>query len=278
MSTIESRYDIHDPDVVSAIDDVPLWSALFGMKLLEVVKFRKHVRVLDIGSGTGFPVVELSQRLGETCRVYGIDPWTEAVERARAKIRTWGLTNVEILEGHAESLPFPDGHFGLIVSNNGTNNVDDEERTFGEIARVAEPGAQIVLTMNLPETMVEFYDTYRSVLGARGMNAEIEKLDAHIHAKRKPLEHTRALLERGGLEIVAVHEDAFTFRYADGTTMLHHFTIQLAFLASWVGILRPEEVSPVMAAVEGELNALAEREGEIRLTIPWVCVDALRLG
>ncbi len=74
MSTIESRYDVHDPDVVSAIDDAPLWSAPFGMKLLEVVKLRKQIRALNIGSGMGFPIIELSQRLGETCRVYGIDP------------------------------------------------------------------------------------------------------------------------------------------------------------------------------------------------------------
>ncbi len=45
-----------------------------------------------------------------------------------------------------------------------------------------------------------------------------------------------------------------------------------------MGILEPEDVSPVMEAVEGELNALAEREGEITLTIPWVCVDARRPG
>ena len=72
MSQIEGEYDINDPDVVSAIDDTPLWSAPFGMKLLDRVRLRRDLRVLDIGSGLGFPIVELSQRLGETCEVFGI--------------------------------------------------------------------------------------------------------------------------------------------------------------------------------------------------------------
>ena len=62
------------------------------------------------------------------------------------------------------------------MSNNGTNNVDDEEKVFAELGRVARRGAQMVLTMNLPDTMKEFYDTFEEVLADRGMSAEIERL------------------------------------------------------------------------------------------------------
>jgi ubiquinone/menaquinone biosynthesis C-methylase UbiE len=273
MALLKTEYDIDDPDVVSAIDDLPLWSAPFGMKLLEVVTLRKNIRALDIGSGLGFPVIELSQRLGPTCQVYGIDPWTAAVDRARLKIRTWHISNLEILEGHAESLPFQDNYFGLVISNNGTNNVDDEEQCYAEIGRVAERGAQVVLTMNLPDTMLEFYSTYRDVLRRYGKHEEVEKLDAHILEKRKPLAHTRALIERAGLELLQVHEGSFSLRYADGTAMLNHFTIKLAFLAPWIRILQPDDVTPLMADLERELNAIAERDGELSLAVPWVCLD-----
>ena len=168
MSQIESEYDVHDANVVSAIDDLPLWSAPFGLALLDAVEMRGSMRVLDVGSGMGFPIVDLSQRLGPTSRVYGIVPWTVANERTRMKLRTWGIDNVEIVEGVVEEMPFDDGFFDLVVSNNGTNNVDDEGRAFAEIARVAAPGAQFVLTVNMPETMMEFYEVYRGVLRNRG--------------------------------------------------------------------------------------------------------------
>jgi arsenite methyltransferase len=273
MGILEGEYDVNDPDVVSAIDDAPLWSAPFGMKLLEVVELRKNIRALDIGIGTGFPGVELSQRLGKTCEVFGIDPWVAAVERTRLKIRTWGITNLHVVEGHAESMPFDDEHFDLIISNNGTNNVDDEKRAFAEIGRVAAPGAQLVLTMNLPDTMIEFYRVYRDVLKRENKREEIGKLDAHIHEKRKPIAHTRAVIEGAGFEITGVHEGTFTWRYADGTTMLDHFTIKLAFLAPWIRILRAQDVEGVMSAVRQDLDRIAERDGAFRLTVPWVCFD-----
>jgi arsenite methyltransferase len=61
-------------------DELPLWSAPFGIKLLEEVPLRKNIRALDIGFGTGFPLLELAQQLGASSVVYGIDPWEEAVE------------------------------------------------------------------------------------------------------------------------------------------------------------------------------------------------------
>jgi SAM-dependent methyltransferase len=273
MGRLESEYDVYDPDVVSVIDDAPLWSAPFGLRLLEVVRMRKNIRALDIGSGLGFPLIELAQRLGATCKVYGIDPWTPANERARMKVRVWKLDNVEIVAGNAEHMPFSDDFFELVVSNNGTNNVDDEEQTFHEVSRVARPGAQIVLTMNLPETMNEFYQVYRDVLQRENRNDELERLEAHIHHKRKPLPHTLSLIESVGLEVVDVHHDSFSLRYSDGSTMLGSPFIKLAFIQSWKDVLAPKDVGPVFEVIEGELNRLAEASGELRLTVPWVCLN-----
>jgi SAM-dependent methyltransferase len=273
VGRLESEYDVDDPDVVSVIDDAPLWSAPFGLGLLEAVRMRKNIRALDIGSGLGFPLIELAQRLGATCKVYGIDPWTPANDRARMKVRAWRLDNVEVVPGNAEHLPFADGFFELVVSNNGTNNVDDEANTFREISRVAKPGAQIVLTMNLPETMNEFYQVYRGVLQSRNRNDELERLEAHIHQKRKPLRHTLSLIESVGLKVINVHHDSFSLRYSDGSAMLDSPLIKLAFLRSWTDVLAPSDVGPVFEVIEGELNRLAEVSGELHLTVPWVCLD-----
>jgi len=273
---LKSQYDLNHPGIVSAIDDVPLWSAPFGLKLLDVVQLHRNIRALDIGSGLGFPLLELSQRLGPTCEVYGIDPWRAAVLRARQKILVWELSHVTIVEGKAESLPFDDRHFDLVVSNNGTNNVDDERRTFEEIRRVARPDAQIVLTMNLPDTMKEFYEVYRQVLQASGKHAEIEKLAAHIHEKRKPLSHTQALIHSVGLDVLRVDEATFSLRYADGSAMLSSSLIQLGFLEPWKSILDPEDRGPIFEALETELNRLAASQGELCLTVPWACFDLRR--
>jgi ubiquinone/menaquinone biosynthesis C-methylase UbiE len=276
MSEFLSDFDVSDRDVVSSIDDLPLWSAPFGLKLLDVVAMRPGIHALDVGCGFGFPLVDLSQRLGPTCTMVGIDPWTAALERVRLKVRTWGITNVELVEGGAESMPFDDASFDLIVSNNGTNNVDDEPRVFAEIARVAKPGAQFAFTVNLPGTMREFYDVFRAVLRERGDGAAAERLDAHIHEKRKPAEHVTATVQAAGFEVRDVHKSEFSFRYIDGTAMLNHFFIRLAFAAPWKAVLEPDDADGVFAALEARLNRAAQAHDELRVTIPWICVDCRR--
>ena len=70
-------YDINDPDFVAVYDDLPLWSAPFGLMLFDTIQYRPDLTVLDIGCGTGFPLIELAGRLGDSCRLVGIDPFVE---------------------------------------------------------------------------------------------------------------------------------------------------------------------------------------------------------
>lgn len=64
--------DLNAATVVDAYDELPLWSALFGALLLRHVPLRPARVALDIGCGTGFPLLELALRLGPTAHVYAI--------------------------------------------------------------------------------------------------------------------------------------------------------------------------------------------------------------
>jgi len=139
------KVDLNDHSLVSLLDELPLWSAPFGLKLLEKVVPRKNMTVLDFGYGTGFPLLELAMRLGDTCKVYGIDPWQAATARAKEKIRLYGINNVELLNiGETQniaSLQSLGQSFDLIVSNNGLNNVEDMESASRILSHTALPMA-----------------------------------------------------------------------------------------------------------------------------------------
>lgn len=57
--------DYQSGEVVNIFDAASLWAAPFGRLLLENIPMRAQSQVLDIGFGTGFPLIELSQRFGE---------------------------------------------------------------------------------------------------------------------------------------------------------------------------------------------------------------------
>ena len=76
----ELRYDLNAPSLVSACDELPLWPAPFGLHLLDTVRL-KYVHASDRECGTGFPLLELAERLGTFCRVFGIDLRDAAIVR-----------------------------------------------------------------------------------------------------------------------------------------------------------------------------------------------------
>ena len=59
---IKTNYDLNDKEIISAIDELSLWAAPFGLKLLETIKLKKNITALDIGFGLGFPLLEVGDR------------------------------------------------------------------------------------------------------------------------------------------------------------------------------------------------------------------------
>jgi arsenite methyltransferase len=277
-TTIMKKYfsvgaDINNNDFVSCIDDLPLWSAPFGLSLLDAVEMKTGLRVLDIGCGCGFPLIELAQRLGNTCRLTGLDPWEAALNRVRLKLLYNQITNVEVLNGTAERLPFNDGCYTLIVSNNGLNNVEDPKQAFRECSRVAAPGAQLVLAQNLEGSMIEFYAIFEKLLYANSMHAEIAALKRHICRKRRPAQEVASMLEKNQFTICRQTEQAFYLRFLSAEAMFNHSLIRFWFADSWVKIVPEERKDEIFSQVEQELDRLATEKGEIRLTIPYVVID-----
>src|SRR5664280_2828971 len=76
--------DFDFTEYVNVSDECSIWSAPFGLKLLDYIDYKQNISALDIGFGTGFPLTEIALRLGESSTVYGIDPWTVSYTHLRA--------------------------------------------------------------------------------------------------------------------------------------------------------------------------------------------------
>ncbi len=275
MSTyLSSTFQSDNPQHVSALDELPVWSAPFGQLLLETVPLKKNINALDIGYGTGYPLIELAARSGTSCRFYGVDIWRQGAQRARQKISVHGLKNLTLLLGRAENLPFHNEYFDLITSNNGLNNVENLEKSLAECFRTCKKSGRLIFTINLPETMKEFYMIFESVLKNHQLQNVVEKMKQHIHQKRKPLNEMCKMVEHAGFTVDQKIEKSFSYRFVDGTTMLHYFLIREFFLPSWKEIIPEPNVSSVFEDIESRLNQLSKENGELVLTIPFVCIDS----
>lgn len=275
---LKTNYDLNNKELVSVIDELPLWSAPFGMMLLDKIKYRKNIIALDVGFGLGFPLLEVAMRLGNSCKVYGIDLWEAAVERTKAKMKIYETTNANIIIGAAEKIPLPDDSVDLIFSNNGLNNVDDLKTVLKECNRISKIGAQLIFTFNTDKTMIEFYSVLENVLHEKNLLDEIGLLQKHIYKKRKPVDEFQLLLEEGGFSVNEISHDEFSITFTDGTTMFNHFLIKLAFIGSWKAFLPEERHKEIFAEVEERLNEVAQSNGSFKLTVPFVLVDCEKLS
>lgn len=263
--------------LADVLDEVPFWSAPFGLKLLNYVDYRRNISALDIGFGTGFPLTELAMRLGVSSTVYGIDPWKIAQERTKKKINLWGIPNIKIIDASAESIPLENGSIDLITSNNGINNISDIEKVISECSRIIKPGGQFIQTMNTDKTMIEFYDELREVLNDLKLFGEIQSMERHIYEKRRPVDEIISILKRYNFSVQNIEQDEFCYKFADGTAMLNHFFIKLAFMDSWIEILPPDKTEMIFDEVEKRMNKLAEANGYFKLTIPFVTINAIKI-
>ena len=106
-------------------------------------RLERGARVLDLGSGAGTDSLVAAQMVGPEGSVVGIDMTPEMLAKARAAAAELGVRNVEFVEAEAESLPFADGSFDVIISNGVIDLIPDKDAVFVELSRVLAPGGRI---------------------------------------------------------------------------------------------------------------------------------------
>jgi arsenite methyltransferase len=272
LDFLQFHADFSSPPVIAAYDELPLWSALFGLLLLDEVPLAGIKVALDVGCGTGFPLIELAERLGPHAHVHGLDRWRPAMTRAAEKIAHRSTPNVTLHEGDASAMPFAAATFDLIVSNLGVNNFDDRAGSIRECRRVARPAATLALTTNLQGHMNEFYAVFDEVLRDAADPAARQRLREHV-SHRATVAALRELLGDGGFSVTRIVERTGSMRFADGTALLNHYFIKLGFLEAWKNVVPGREVE-MFLRLRRRLNDVAARDGELRLTIPMAYVEA----
>ena len=103
-------------------------------------------RILDLGTGTGVLALGALRRWPDA-RVSGLDASTGmlgiAAEQAGARLTPAERARLELVDGDAGRLPFPDGSFDLVLSSFVLQLVADRGATLREARRVLRPGGRL---------------------------------------------------------------------------------------------------------------------------------------
>ena len=114
-----------------------------GRKASIEVAERIGGRILEVGVGTGISLPGYDR----SNTVYGVDICDGMLDKARRRVSSLGLTNVEAIEVmDAEDLAFPDNSFDVVVAQYVVTACPNPEKALDEFARVVRPGGEIVIT------------------------------------------------------------------------------------------------------------------------------------
>ena len=131
--------------------DLVTWLMTFGQEpgirrmTIELAGIKKGERVLDVGCGTGTLTIAARRQAGPTGEVHGIDPSAEMIGVARQKAARAGV-DARFQGAVIEKLPFPDGHFDVVLSSLMLHHLpaDVKRAGFVELRRVLKPGGRFL--------------------------------------------------------------------------------------------------------------------------------------
>jgi ubiquinone/menaquinone biosynthesis C-methylase UbiE len=131
--------------------DLLLWLLTLGRergfreRALSLAHLSEGESVLDIGCGTGTLAIAAKRYVGSKGYVCGIDAGPEMIARANKKAKKAG-PEVDFRNAMAESLPFPDGHFDVVLSTLMLHHLPGKLRNqcAAEVRRILKPGGRFL--------------------------------------------------------------------------------------------------------------------------------------
>jgi SAM-dependent methyltransferase len=153
--------------------------------------------------------------------------------------------------------------------------VENRGKALAECSRILKPNGQFIQTMNLEKSMFEFYNIMEKTLLELNLKTETALMREHIEHKRPSID---VILKIMGNDFIIndIEYDQFEYKFTDGTAMLNHYFIQLAFMDSWIKILPKDRVEEIFKEIEIKLNEQAKTFGMIKLSIPFVLINGIK--
>ena len=149
------RYRTHALYTVDPVD--------FGRWTLERLAWHGDERVLDVGCGPGGLLHDMARQQPGWGALVGFDLSPGMARRAAE--RAEGLP-AGFFVGDAQTLPFPNAWFDVVMARHMLYHVPDIDRAVAEAARVLRPGGRFLATTNGARSMPE-YQAYLERAAAR---------------------------------------------------------------------------------------------------------------
>ena len=118
-------------------------------KILEFVKISEGMRILDLGTGSGYLSFPIAKN-NPGCEVVGLDIVNDALETNRMRADSEGIKNLSFISYDGIDFPFEEKSFDLVVTRYALHHFPDIEHSIGEVSRVLKSGGMLFISDPCP--------------------------------------------------------------------------------------------------------------------------------
>lgn len=236
---------------------VPALMGRWAERLVDAAAIASGERVLDVGCGTGIVARTAARGVAPGGRVAALDVNEQMLEVARA---AGGDAPVEWRVGNASALPFPDGAFDAVLSQQMLQFVSAPRAVLEEMRRVLRPGGRVAVNV------------CRAIAHSPAYVPLADALERHVGppagaGMRSPfaawsVDDLRALLEAAGLRDVKVTIEVGSVRYPSAREFLRREAASSP-LAGLVAALSDTARDALVSDLEEALRPYCDDEGVV---------------
>jgi ubiquinone/menaquinone biosynthesis C-methylase UbiE len=168
--------------------------------ILAALQISRGNLVADVGAGSGYHAMLLSEMVGPEGRVFAENIDDEAVRYVLARIKLFNLTNVESVKGEGDNPLLPERKLDAVLIVDTFHHFTAPDAMLEKIRQALKPGGRLVIA------------DY-SVSEHRGLSRA-----AQIRSHEIDPVLVRAEAERAGLKFVRVEDPFFIWKTAQGNT------------------------------------------------------------
>lgn len=244
--------------------------AIFGQwtsKVASAAQVANGQKVLDVACGTGILAREVATRVGATGSVTGIDPIPGMLAVAKQL-----APDIKWREGIAESLPFADQTFDVVVSQFGLMFFRDKHQALREMFRVLKPNGRLAIAVWDSLDRIPAYATAVELLEKKAGKEAADALRApFVLGDRAELS---SLFSGADITDAAIATEKGTARFPSIRIMVE------ADLRGWLPVmgvfLEEDQIQTILNDAETALRSYAGEDGEMTFDVSAHIVAATK--
>ena len=236
---------------------VPLIFAPMAERVLDLAGVQPADRVLDVGCGTGIVARRAAARVGPRGSVTGLDLNADMLKVARA-VSEGSIPVIAWHPGDAARLPFEDGSFDVVTSQQALQFMPEPATVVREVRRVLSDRGRVAIAVL---RAIHHTPVYGPVAAA---------LDRHAGPQagammRSPFpswdrEHLRALVSAGGFRGVQIRTEIGHVRFPSVEALLQREAASSP-LATALSSLEPRLWAALIRDLESNLGEFLDDDG-----------------